>query len=372
MAAVENALVIGAGLAGLSAAIAMARKGIAVTVATLDAGGEGTSITITNRAVDAIEALGVLEACLAHGVAPSPGGGSIFGAVMDAAGNPLSVPPPPAPDSHLPAYIAIHRQDLGRILGEAAQTAGVTIHEGLSFSALRDDGNGVAVTFTDGTQARFDLVVGADGLHSSVRRAIHPEIAPIYTGTMSFRLVLDDGPEGQAGFFTLPPHGMLATVRLPRNRLYLAAGMAMDSRRIGHDEALSLVDEILAPYSAPLVRAIRARLADRPPIIARPFEWVLVPKPWHRGRIALIGDAAHATTPNLASGGSIAIEDGVVLGDELARADDLAQALDAFMDRRYARCALVVETSLEIGRQDDPRASAGLRAQALAELIKPY
>ena len=189
---------------------------------------------------------------------------------------------------------------------------------------------------------------------------------------MSFRLVLDDAPEGQAGFFTLPPHGMLATVRLPGNRLYLAAGMPMENRRIGHDEALALVDTILAPYTAPLVRAIRARLADRPAIIARPFEWLLVPRPWHRGRIVLIGDAAHATTPNLASGGSIAIEDGVVLGEELMRGSTVSDALDAFMERRYARCALVVETSLEIGRQTNLRGGAALRSAALAELVKPY
>ena len=90
----------------------------------------------------------------------------------------------------------------------------------------------------------------------------------------------------------------------------------------------------------------------------------------------MIGDAAHATTPNLASGGSIAIEDGVVLAEELARADDIAAGLDAFSVRRHARAALVVETSLAMMRLTDvgapPEASAALRRKALVELVKPY
>ena len=105
---VQKVLVVGAGLAGLSAAIALARQGTKVTVATRDERAEGASITITNRAVDAVEALGVLDACLAQGVYPR-GSDSIFAAMMDGAGKPLPVPPPPPrADDRLPPYIAIY------------------------------------------------------------------------------------------------------------------------------------------------------------------------------------------------------------------------------------------------------------------------
>lgn len=373
---VQRILVVGSGLAGLSAAIALARRGADVTIATLEARAEGTSITITNRAVDAVEALGVLEACLAEGLTPSDGE-SIFAAMWDGAGNPLKGPLPPRPASELPAYIAIYRPDLSRILTEAALAAGVTIRAGLSFTSLVDHGSHVEVELTDGSHDRFDLVVGADGAHSAVRRLIHPGIRPTYTGWMSFRLVLENGPEGPAGFYSLPGgKGMLAIVRLPGNRLYMAAGKQMESRRIAPAEAVQLLDGIMAPYTAPLPCAIRERLQAQPPIVARPFDCVLVPGPWHRGRITIIGDAAHATTPNLASGGSIALEDGVVLAEELAGAVTLAAGLDAFMARRYARCALVVETSLAMMRRSDanadPAGNAALRSQALAELVKPY
>ena len=111
-------------------------------------------------------------------------------------------------------------------------------------------------------------------------------------------------------------------------------------------------------------------------MVARPFDYLLVPAPWHRGRVSIIGDAAHATTPNLASGGSIALEDGVVLAEKQARADDIAAALDAFMERRSARCAMVVEPSLAMMRSAeanaDPAENAALRRKALAELVKLY
>lgn len=358
----------------MSAAVALARRGAAVTVATLEDRAGGTSVTITNRAVDAIEALGVLDACMAQGLHPA-GQESIFAAMMDGAGRPLPVPPPPSrPDARLPPWIAIYRPDLSHILARAAADAGVAVRAGVTFAALDDRGSHVDVAFTDGSHDRFDLVVGADGTHSAVRRVIHPALTPIFTGTMSFRLVLDDGPPGPAGFYAPPSGpGQLATVRLPGNRLYLAAGRRMENRRLDQAEAVALLDEVLAPYEAPLIRGIRARLADAPPVIARPFEYLLVPPPWHRGRIALIGDAAHATTPNLASGGSIALEDGVVLAEEMARADSVAAGLDAFMVRRYARCALVVETSRDMMRTGgDPAASAALRGKALAQLIQPY
>ena len=375
---VSKALIVGAGLAGLSAAIALARGGTNVTLVTRDETAEGASITITNRAVDAIEALGVLDACMAEGVYPT-GSDSIFASMMDGAGRPLPVPPPPPrPDDRLPPYIAIYRPDLTRILSDAARHAGVVIRSGVTFTSLIDRGSCVDADLSDGTSDRFDLVVGAEGAHSAVRKIIHPGIAPTYTGWMSFRIVIDDGPEGPAGFYTLPNgQGMLATVRLPRGRLYLAAGKRMESRRIAQAEAVALLDGVLAPYTALLARAIRDRLAsDPPPVIARPFESLLVPAPWHRGRMTIIGDAAHATTPNLASGGSIALEDGVVLAEELAKADSVTTGLDAFMARRFARCAMVVETSLKMMRgadtNADPADNAALRRMAMAELIRPY
>jgi 2-polyprenyl-6-methoxyphenol hydroxylase-like FAD-dependent oxidoreductase len=75
----------------------------------------------------------------------------------------------------------------------------------------------------------------------------------------------------------------------------------------------------------------------------------LLPKPWHRGRIVFIGDAAHATTPHMASGAGLAAEDGLVLAEEIAATDDVAKALDSFAERRFERARMVVENSVRVG-----------------------
>ena len=103
---------------------------------------------------------------------------------------------------------------------------------------------------------------------------------------------------------------------------------------------------------------------------------LLVPEPWHRGRVVLIGDAAHTTTPHIAYGVGMAIEDSVVLAEELTRAGSVEAALAAFTARRFERCRLVVETSLQLSRwevdpPDDPGLHHRLTGRALAALSQP-
>ena len=94
----------------------------------------------------------------------------------------------------------------------------------------------------------------------------------------------------------------------------------------------------------------REQITDDDAVVYRPVENVVVPAPWHRGRVVLIGDAAHATTPHCGQGAAQAIEDGIVLAAELRAQATIADALDAFMDRRYERCRMIVEGSEAVGR----------------------
>lgn len=369
-------LIVGGGLAGLSAAIALSQRGATVTVVDRQGQAEGASIAITNRAVDALEALGVLEAAIAAGMAPS-GPHAIFTSMMDAAGNKLpSMPAPPRPDDGLPALVAIYRPRLAEILSGRAQALGASVWTGASFRQMSDDGAGVEIVFEDGARDRFDLVIGADGTRSSVRDVIIPDLKPAYTGWMSFRIMLEDGPPGDSGFFMLPSSNMIATTRLPGNLLYLATSQEMENRRLSQDQALACLDEVLSQFTAPLIVGIRERLKERPHVIARPFEWLMVPEPWHRGRVVVVGDAAHSTTAHLSSGGSMAIEDGVVLAEELDKGASLEAGLNAFVRRRFERTSLVVDASVELLRLQERRAhpaeGARLRAQAVGALMQPY
>ena len=365
-------------MAGLSAAIALGRQGHAVDVVELTGRVDGAVISMTNRAVDAVETLGVLDAVAACGFVIA-GTASIFTRVYDGGtGAVLPIPePPPRDDVRLPSAISLLRPDFAAILSDAARHAGATIRVGRTVTTLVDRGDAVAVTCDDDEDAAYDLVIGADGIQSHVRSLVFPAAAePDYTGHMSFRWVLPDAPDGQAGPYVLPDNSMVMTTRLPGNVLYLSTGVDMERRFVAPHETRTLLRAELERYGAPLIRALLARLDDEQDVLMRPYDWHLLPAPWHRGRVVLIGDAAHATTAHLASGGSLAVEDAVVLAEEIGRAVDIRTALAAYTRRRFARAAMVVEASVELLRLQQAHApateSARLRAQAVSALRAPY
>jgi len=132
--------------------------------------------------------------------------------------------------------------------------------------------------------------------------------------------------------------------------------------------------DLLAPFPAPLVQWMREQLGEHSSIIFRPLEGMLMPRPWYRGRVLLIGDAVHATTPHLGSGACIGIEDGLVLAEELAGAP-LEQALESFMEPRWERCRMVVENSMRLGEIEkhagDKVEHARIMRESFAALAEP-
>lgn len=124
------------------------------------------------------------------------------------------------------------------------------------------------------------------------------------------------------------------------------------------------------------VAELRNELHAGSNIVVRPLETIFLERPWHRDGCVLIGDAAHAATPQLASGAGMAMEDGVVLGECVGREPDIDSALSSFMDRRFARCAMVVDKSLTLGRLEkaitSPIEQVRVVEQALAQLQNPY
>ena len=124
--------------------------------------------------------------------------------------------------------------------------------------------------------------------------------------------------------------------------------------RLSDQELPKVMHQQLAEFGG-LLGVARDLVKDVSDIVYRPIHSHILPPPWYRGRVVLIGDAAHTTTPHLASGAGIAVEDSVVLAQELAATDDLAAALTTFMNRRYERCRLIVENSHTLGEwEKDP------------------
>jgi 2-polyprenyl-6-methoxyphenol hydroxylase-like FAD-dependent oxidoreductase len=374
MAAVQKVLIVGGGIAGLSAAIALGRRGIATRVIDLHGQADGAAIAITNRAMFALRELGVLEDSMVCGLVMRGGFVRTYG--WPSTSTTVRRGPPVRGDTRPPHGVTIFRPELARILREEAEQRGSKVDVGVTFHRLEQHSDRVDVAFDDGTQDAYDLVIGADGTHSSVRASIHPNIEPVYTGHMSFRWLAKNCPQPQLGYHARGDGSVVVIGRLPERIVYVAVGIDTENRRIEQAEARAIVAGVLERYDVPLFAELRAALDEDQQIIVRPFESLFVPAPWHRGRIALIGDAAHTSTPHLSAGGGMAFEDACVLAHELERAVDVSAALDAFMARRGARTQLVVETGLKLLELRRQNAAADVavevRRRAAEMLDAPY
>ena len=276
-----------------------------------------------------------------------------------------------------PSLVALPRVTLAEIFEDAlTRTPGAEIRYRTSITALRDTGDGVEVDLTDGSTERFDLVIGADGVHSAVRSLVFPDAPePRRARQVIWRGSAPRPPEVDRYLLhDMGPRGRVGVVPMSDDEIYVWMLERDDGApRPPAEQRLQLFRERLAGFGG--VVPIVADLL-RPDVDHRSLNALLVPAPWHRGRVVLIGDAAHATTPHIAYGAGMAIEDSVVLAEELSRADSVTTAFDAFMARRFDRCKLVVETSLqlsewEVDPPEDRSQHQQLVGRALAALAQP-
>ena len=131
--------------------------------------------------------------------------------------------------------------------------------------------------------------------------------------------------------------------------VFITEPRPVGGEHLAPEELAPRMRALLDGFPDPVLQGVRAQLGAESQIVFRPIDSLLVPQPWFRGRVVLIGDTVHATTPHLAAGACIGIEDALVLADELERASDVEGALVAFQDRRWNRCRMVVENSARLG-----------------------
>ena len=368
-----TALIVGGGIGGMSAAIKLRAIGVEVDLIDLDPHWRvyGAGISITGPTLRAFKSLGILEQVKAQAFT----GDGIQ--VCDAQGRPLHIVPTPiVADEDIPGSGGIMRPLLHRILADRTLSAGTRVSLGLTVDQLDSDAGGVSVVFSDGRHARYDFAIGADGVFSRVRSLLFPAApGPRYTGQCVWRVTVPRPPEVTRRMFFLGGPLKVGLTPVSPEQMYMFALETGPKRPVMPDTELCVeLQRLLQDYGG-VVRDIREGLNAEAGIVLRPLEGFLLPRPWELGRVILIGDAAHPTTPHLASGAGMAVEDALVLGEELQKNATVEQAFAGFMARRYERCRLVVENSLEIGRREQARApieqQAELVAQSLRVLAEP-
>jgi 2-polyprenyl-6-methoxyphenol hydroxylase-like FAD-dependent oxidoreductase len=235
-------------------------------------------------------------------------------------------------------------------MSRKVREAGIAVTLGAEITEAEQSGEGVTVNFPDGRRETFDLLIAADGIFSKTRAALFPDDPrPMFTGQGCWRIVADRPAAVDRAEMFLGGPVKLGFNPVSRDKMYaFILEHVPDNPWYAPEEQLDHVAELLASFGG-YVPQVRAGLGADSLVNYRPLEWMLQPAPWHRGRIALIGDAIHATTPHMASGAGMAAEDGLVLAEEIAAHDTVEQALAAFTARRFERARMVVENSVRIG-----------------------
>lgn len=361
-------LIVGGGIGGMSAAIRLAEMGLMVQLIDIDPAWRvyGAGITMTGPTLRAYRRLGLLDAIRAEGAITS--GARIF----TRSGIFLQELDDPVLEDGLPATGGIMRPVLHRIMQRRVAALAVPVRLGLTVDAVDQRDGGVDVTFSDGRKEAYDLVIGADGVASRIRQLVFPDaVQPVETGQACWRVSMRRPPGFERGEFFLGDDRPTGVTACGPDSIYLwMLTRHAPGSRVSDADSHDRLRTLLAGFGGS-AGWVRDRMTPADWVNYRPLTAAIQPAPWCRGRVALLGDAAHATTPHLASGAGMAVEDAVVLGEELAVGGrGVEEALLAYSARRHPRCRHVVERSVAIGRLQLDGAPPAAIGHAMGEALR--
>lgn len=377
MTAVHKVAIAGTGVAGLAAAIQLAKAGVEVDVfEAKDAPSTlGSGISLQGNALRVFDALGAWEDIRAEGFpfegltlrAPGPGA-PVVAALPDVKTG--------GPD--YPAAMGMPRADLTRILLAHARAAGANVRFAARVTGLDTErAESVEVFVNDESAGVYDLLIGADGLNSTVRDLIGIETKPQPTGMGIWRAFVSrpadverselyyGGPAYIAGYTPTGADSMYA---------FLVED-AQDRVGVSGEDATRIMREVSRAYDGPW-NSIRADLEAGAEANYTWFTKHVVPAPWNRGRVIVIGDAAHSCPPTIAQGAAQGLEDAFVLTELLtSRTAVDAELFDEFHARRLPRAQAVVDASVQLGQwqldHDRDADAGGLIFGIAQQMAKP-
>jgi 2-polyprenyl-6-methoxyphenol hydroxylase-like FAD-dependent oxidoreductase len=324
-------LVVGGGIAGLAAARALRERGFAPELVERETewGDAGTGVYLPANGYRALKALGLHEPITARGLVIE------HQRFLDHRGRHLADVDVKEMWGDVGSCLAVHRRALHEVLLDGASEAPIRL--GTTVESVADHDDVVRVVFSDGASDEYALMVGADGVRSSLRRLVFGGASPRLVGQVSWRFVVE-GVHGIEAWTVMLGRGgrTFLTVPLGEGRVYCYADV---NSADGTDPTGGAVDrflELFGGFHDPVPSLLRKlESAGRAPYFSE-IEEVVQPT-WVKGRTVLIGDAAHATSPNMAEGASMAMEDALVLAEALSGEQSLDARLASFQARRRPR-----------------------------------
>ncbi|MBN9605345.1 MAG: FAD-dependent monooxygenase [Actinomycetales bacterium] len=370
----DTVLIVGGGPAGMAAAIALSRAGLRCEIVELapDARPGGVGIALQSAPLRATMALGLYDRILAVGRPHR----TID--MVRADGTPVAeLPQVNVNGPEDPPFVGMARETLHELMADEVHRLGVPVRLGTTIAASTPADDHVDVELTDGTRGRWSWIVAADGLHSTTRARLLPGAPdPQYSGQSIWRA--EAACPERLEHYTMMIGGplRLGLVPLPGGRLYLwLLDALVGPERPPRDRMLGMFLERLAAFGG-FAPEIAAGFDDVAQVDFRALQWLVVPPPWHAGRTLLIGDAVHGTTPHLAYGAGLALEDAVVLGELAGQGLAFEELAARLAERRFARARRIVEASLQLSRWEQepgpPNPEAGaLTAATMASTAEP-
>lgn len=327
----DRVLIVGAGVAGLSLAIALRQRGILATV--VERGepepAAGTGLYLVGAATRALTALGVSEAAVRIGAV------SRSQAFYTHRGRRMAVINAESFWAGCGPCIGVSRVALHHLLLEQA-ALGSSLRYRTSVLALEQEAEAVSVECTDQSRERYTLVVGADGIRSFVRRQVFGGSQPRFRGQVGWRFLARRPPGIEGWTVFLGPDRAFLLLPVSPDEVYCYADRSVPQPLA--DPPLGRLQRLRAAFQdfAEPVREVLATLETPEQVHVAPIEDVVLDQ-WSQGRVVVIGDAAHAMSPNMACGVALAVEDALVLAELVGEGEPVAAVLARFQQRRAAR-----------------------------------
>jgi 2-polyprenyl-6-methoxyphenol hydroxylase-like FAD-dependent oxidoreductase len=345
-------LVIGGGIGGTATALALHKAGFEVVVheAHPDSAEDlGAFLTLASNGMRALAQIDATDAVTAIGFPLRAL------RLLDATGTEVAHGPLGEADDPRLRFRCLRRGDLNSALQREASRRGIPVRHGVRLDSVEEGPDAVTARFADGSSARGDLLVGADGLNSTVRQAIAPGVHPTYAAQRVFYgYTRDAEPPGGGEQITMirGSGAAFGYAVSPDGETYWFARVA--------DDPLSAEELTRGSWRDPLVSLLREDTGPAADIVAATTGDVLVTNateipagtPWRSARTLLVGDAAHAASPATGQGASMALEDAVVLAKSLRDTPDTAAGLALYEALRRPRVEHNIAVSGNISRGD--------------------